>query len=68
MLLAYVTMLTYFYNCKFVYIYIYIYIYIERERERERERDNNRQFYRELDQKEEGCDDDQPVAEESKQF
>ena len=51
---------------------MYIYIYIEREREREREtereRDNNRQFYRELDQKEEGCDDDQPVAEESKQF
>ena len=28
---------------------------------------NQRQFYRELDQ-EERCDDDQPVAEESKQF
>ena len=29
---------------------------------------NQRQFYRELDQKEESCDDDQPEAEESKQF
>ena len=29
---------------------------------------NQRQFYRELDQEEESCDDDQPVAEESKQF
>ena len=29
---------------------------------------NQKQFYRELDQKEESCDDDQPVAEESKQF
>ena len=29
---------------------------------------NERQFYRELDQEEEICDDDQPVAEESKQF
>ena len=28
---------------------------------------NQRQFYRELDQEEESCD-DQPVAEESKQF
>ena len=27
-----------------------------------------RQFYRELDQEVERCDDDQPVAEESKQF
>ena len=27
-----------------------------------------RQFYRELDQEEERCDDDQPVAEESKPF
>ena len=27
-----------------------------------------RQFYRELDQEEERCDDNQPVAEESKQF
>ena len=27
---------------------------------------NQRQFYRELDQEEERCDDDQPVAEESK--
>ena len=27
-----------------------------------------RQFYRELDQQEERCDDDQPVAEELKQF
>ena len=25
-------------------------------------------FYRELDQEEERCDDDEPVAEESKQF
>ena len=29
---------------------------------------DQRQFYRELDQEEERCDDDQPVAEESKQF
>ena len=29
---------------------------------------NQRQFYRELDLKEERCDDDQPLAEESKQF
>ena len=29
---------------------------------------NQRQFYRELNQAEERCDDDQPVAEESKQF
>ena len=29
---------------------------------------NQRQFYKELDQKEERCDDDQVVAEESKQF
>ena len=29
---------------------------------------NQRQFYRELDQGEERCDDDQSVAEESKQF
>ena len=29
---------------------------------------NQRQSYRELDQDEERCDDDQPVAEESKQF
>ena len=29
---------------------------------------NQRQFYRKLDQKEERCGDDQPVAEESKQF
>ena len=29
---------------------------------------NQRQFYRELYQEEERCDDDQPVAEESKQF
>ena len=29
---------------------------------------NQRQFYRELDQEEGRCDDDQPVAEESKQF
>ena len=27
---------------------------------------NQRQFYGEIEQKEEGCDDDQPVAEESK--
>ena len=29
---------------------------------------NQRQFYTELDQEEEKCDDDQPVAEESKHF
>ena len=29
---------------------------------------NQRQFYRELDQEEKSCDDDQPVAEESKQW
>ena len=29
---------------------------------------NQRQFYRELDEEEERCDDDQPVVEESKQF
>ena len=29
---------------------------------------NQSQFFRELDQEEESCDDDQPVAEESKQF
>ena len=29
---------------------------------------NQRQFYRELDEEEKRCDDDQPVAEESKQF
>ena len=29
---------------------------------------NQRQFYRELDQEEGRCDDDKPVAEESKQF
>ena len=29
---------------------------------------NQRQFYRELDQEEERCDRDQPVAEESKQI
>ena len=29
---------------------------------------SQRQFYRELDQEEERCDDDQPVAEEWKQF
>ena len=29
---------------------------------------NQRQFYRELDQEDERCDNDQPVAEESKQF
>ena len=31
-------------------------------------KNNQRQFYRELDQEEERCDDDQPVAEELKQF
>ena len=31
-------------------------------------KNNQRQFYRELDHKEERCDDDQPVAVESKQF
>ena len=29
---------------------------------------NQREFYKELDNEEERCDDDQPVAEESKQF
>ena len=29
---------------------------------------NQRQFYRDLDQEEERCDDDQPLAEESKHF
>ena len=29
---------------------------------------NQRQFYRELDHEEERCDDDQPVAEASKQY
>ena len=29
---------------------------------------NQRQFYRELDQEEKSCDDDQPVLEESRQF
>ena len=29
---------------------------------------NQRQFYRELEQKEERCDNDQPVADELKQF
>ena len=29
---------------------------------------NQSHFYRKLDQEEEGCDDDQPEAEESKQF
>ena len=29
---------------------------------------NQRQFYSELDQEEERCDNDQPVTEESKQF
>ena len=29
---------------------------------------NQRQFYRESHQEEESCDDDQPVAEDSKQF
>ena len=29
---------------------------------------NQRKFYREVDREEERCDDDQPVAEESKQF
>ena len=29
---------------------------------------NQRQFYKELDQEAERCDDDQPVAEESKHF
>ena len=29
---------------------------------------NQKQFYREFDQEEEICDDDQPVTEESKQF
>ena len=35
---------------------------------RQNRQNNQRQFYRELDQEEERCDDDQPVAEESKQF
>ena len=35
---------------------------------RQNKLNNQRQFYRELDQEEERCGDDQPVAEESKLF
>ena len=41
---------------------------VDRYRQNRLFENNQRQFYRELDQEEERCDDDQPVAEESKQF
>ena len=41
---------------------------VDSYRQNRRFENNQRQFYRELDQEEERCDDDQPVAEESKQF
>ena len=40
---------------------------VDRYRQNRLFENNQRQFYRELDQEEERCDDDQPVAEESKQ-
>ena len=40
----------------------------ERCRQNRQFENNYKQFYRELDQEEERCDDDQPLAEESKQF
>ena len=41
---------------------------VDRYRQNKLFENNQRQFYRELDQEGERCDDDQPVAEESKQF
>ena len=41
---------------------------VDRYRKNRLFENNQRQFYSELDQEEERCDDDQPVAEESKQF
>ena len=41
---------------------------VDSYRQNELFENNQRQFYRELDQEEERCDDDQPVAEESKQI
>ena len=42
---------------------------LRRDNENNRLFENNqRQFYRELDQEQERCDDDQPMAEESKEF
>ena len=42
--------------------------WVDSSRQRKLFQNNQRQFDRELDQEEERCDDDQPVAEESKQF
>ena len=42
--------------------------YIEGYRQNRLFENNQRQFYKELDQEEERCDGDQPLAEESKQF
>ena len=41
---------------------------VDSYREKRLFENNQRHFYRELDQEEERCDDDQPVAEESKLF
>ena len=41
---------------------------VDRYRQNRLFENNQRQFYRELDQEEKRCDDDQPVAEELKQF
>ena len=41
---------------------------VESHRQNKLFENNQRQFYRELDQEEERCGDNQPVAEESKQF
>ena len=41
---------------------------VESYRQNRQFENNQSQFYREIDQEEERCDDDQPVAEESKQF
>ena len=41
---------------------------VDSYRQNRKFKNNQRQFYRELDQEEERCDDDQPVAEKSKQF
>ena len=41
---------------------------VDSHRQNRLSENNQRHFFRELDQEEEKCDDDQPVAEESKQF
>ena len=41
---------------------------VDRYRKNRLFENNQSQFYRELDQEEERCDDGEPVAEESKQF